>query len=155
MPVKQDFTSQKTILLSRLTKKLGIQFGAIVENLTVPNSITPVTDIDELLRNSKLEHLSLNVYASAQAYWTVPDGKRWTVLYLDKPSTTLGAVNVSIRTRGGTYLLNLFGGTAVGHFQGGPGFTMEPGWYINCTQSANAGDTAVVFALWYKEEDNF
>ena len=123
----------------------------------IPKVVQPITDIDELLRSAKLGVAvrDLNVDASIYVvFFTVPTGKRWTLLHIAwSPST--GSSLTRIQDSDGNNI-DLCDMSSTGDFM----FTssrpiLEQGWTIRRRGTANLADTVRAVKIWYLEEDAF
>jgi len=139
--------------LDRLIIRLGLSDRKVNKDaIPLIKSVQPVTQIDTLLKTVKLETGTQNISAAAGSevvFETVPAGKRWELVYMDKAAT---AGNSKVSISDGLVVLPL---TATGTTAIRQALTvyLNEGWTISMTTTGNGADTAVVLRMEYIEED--
>lgn len=155
-PYLQAFTVADLIRIEndRIWDRLGQRFDSVLsgsgEAYLLP-WVHPVTDVDKLLQVPTVARATVDVSAGGAVAFTVPSGKRWTVLWIRREGTT-----------DATALGFTIGGTGVS-FQAASASAatfdmyrqvMDEGDYVSLTQG-NVADTGVVIDISYLEEDAF
>jgi len=121
----------------------------------VLKTIIPVTDVDELLKNTLTGSTDGDLTGSAGSYvpvHTVPDGKRWTLRNVHREAST-GTSAVWVNVAGGNGFLTA----------NGTGEEVVTGLAIKMNQldtvglraSGNGADGAIRLNIIYDEEDAF
>jgi len=142
-------------LWQRLADKLALR-ETIPTDAYLSKVVVPITDVDDLLEAPKVavnNTLDLTApgtqFVSAQ---TVPEGKRWTLLYARK-GTTAGSSQIVVYD-GSNYIEISSAGTGVVRYTGNP-LVLEPGWQIGLWNTGNAGDAARKLSLYVLEEEAY
>lgn len=142
-------------IFARLVRRFNLQAYPISPDETVglQETIQPVTQVDDLLREGKVDTEAVDISGAGRVTaFTVPQGKRWKLLWLWKEATT--AVT-EIRVFDGVVgiIVILSSTTAASKDMGSK--VMEEGWSIDASGTGNGADNARSINIWYEEEDAF
>lgn len=124
---------------------------------TIGDQVVPVTQFDDLLRTPQGVRVgSIDLQASAGtfvAFFTVPEGERWTLKQLHRPGTTANSL-VALQDGSGSYIPLTTLGTTEAIF-GSAGIELDQGWQIGMLTTGNAGDSSRDLRIYYLLEDAF
>jgi len=118
--------------------------------------VQPVSNVDDLLAKPVYDYDDFDIHFATTVYttcFTVPEGKRWRLIYLDKGSS-LAATTVRIDITGARQSkVPIAGGSAAALNLPALNFLLPPGTRIMLQNTNNAGDTGVRLMIGYQEED--
>jgi len=148
--------------IDRLVKKFTLQDVAQrVDPFFLPRSIQPVTSVDDLFRTTKQGRTEKNLTPAAGTYvpyFTVPQGKRWTLISMWRQGSA-GGTSVNITPYNGATNTEFSpygtGSAAAGESYDGRRLRIEEYGSIGMLTTANGADGAVRFCLFYEEEDAY
>lgn len=141
---------------SRLVNRFTLRDTPQVQNPYVLfRQLVPVTQVDELLLESKAQSSNFDFSGAAAGHnlYTVPDGKRWHLLYISTAAFT-GSTRLGVTIGSAGVWLDA-SATGQHFFQGNKEFTMEEGDVIKGYDTGNGADNAREVAIWYLEEDAY
>jgi len=124
----------------------------------VATTIFPVTIADDLVKLPVAQSATLDIQASAGGFvlaFTVPEGKRWQILWAFRSSTTANTRIRGIFTPSDVTLFLTVVGTSNEVPRELQGFVMEQDDRIGLETTGNAADSAVTIQLYVLEEDAF
>jgi len=143
-------------LWRRLYNRFLIEpFPAESAGPAVSTTVQPVTDADALLRVPTIQNATgdLEVAGGAHvAYFTVPAGKRWNLIWALRGATT-GSSQVTIAIAPAE--MTLFGVGTVVAAQSIVGVRLDEGDSVGMAATNNAADGAITLQVLYEEEDAF
>ena len=149
------FRIQQTKIARRITDRLKLYPGIGSAILAMTPTVQPVSDINELLTDSKISQATKDLTATAGTYveyFLVPAGKRWKFDRYEKISTTASS-QMRIYDREGVYMAIKASGTAAEY--DAVTLTMDEGWSLGLLTTGNGADSAIIFRVLYREEDAF
>lgn len=124
----------------------------------VATSIIPVTQVDELLRDSQVQISASTDISGAGGLairmLTVPTGKRWRVNSVHRTATT-GSSRVLMIDSDGSAVNISAAGTSEEMVPQGESFVMDEAWSLGMRETNNGADTAELLQATLTEEDSF
>ena len=122
---------------------------------TMSEQIIPVTDVNELTRDTKIaQHADdLSTGTAYVTYFTVPEGKRWTLLGFVRASSA-GNTKVRLRIDGEPFELTTSGTAYERNISMNP-IPLKEGDIIQMKGTANVSDTNINLQIIYIEEDAY
>lgn len=137
----------------RLYTRFSLEPGPASIGPDVSKTILPITDVSELLRRPRVATGTADLSPAAGTYvpvHTVPAGARWTITaYFVGGSTTAASIQVSVN---GTNV-TIRAGSAAEDRQGE--WVLDENDSIGLVTNADAGDTAILLDIHFREEDSF
>ncbi len=119
--------------------------------------IIPVTQLDELMRASKIGGGVKDISAAGGVlvtYFTVPKGKRWRLVGAYRVTTT-GVSRMYIDDgSSAAFYLTAADTASVTVFPGTP-LWIEETWTIGMISTNNGADTTITMRIIYEEEDSY
>lgn len=128
---------------------------AVGSILSVAAQIQPVTFADDLLRVTRLDGVEGDISVTAGTnvvYFTVPDGKRWTLVHAFLPGTTS---NTKLWVGNNTTRLGWTPSSGSEAAIDMANFVIPEAWSLGLQGTGNAGDDERTLVLFYYEEDAF
>lgn len=143
----------------RLYTRFAIEpYPADGEGPQVSTTIFPVTDADQLVQAPVGSSDQLDLSAGAGAFvlaQTVPDGKRWRMMYIFRSSTVANSRIRVVVTPAAVALSLTILGTADEIPLALKDMVFEQGDQIGMQTTGNAGDTSITLQMYLVEEDAF
>lgn len=118
--------------------------------------VVPVTNADELLADHKTiaETADISAASGWTILFTVPDNKRWTIIVLQRPTTTANTAAYLYRAataiRHGFQILS-----TTNALEDCYRIVMNQGDRLEALNTNEGGDAARQFILYYEEEDAY
>jgi len=146
---------RNTSIVRRLTNRLSLFPMLSAKMMGLLPFVSPVTSVDELLKQSKSGSYTLDLTGSGYVEaLACPDGKR---IYLKHAfmQTTSGACQIKVKVNRDSSILSWEPTSTTGRqieFYGQP---IEEGGSIGVGATGNAGDGSRKLILFYEEEDAF
>jgi hypothetical protein len=140
-------------IFKRLVKRFILQTTPRnpLEDIPVIQSIQPITQIDDLLKDVKTAFDGFNLQ-TGDGTFTVPAGKRWHVHRYMREETT---ANSYIWISDGTNIIRLSASGTAREANPLYGIPMKEGWVIGIEQTSDPGDADRDFGILYEEEDAY
>jgi len=124
----------------------------------VATSIIPVTQVDELLRDSQVQLSAATDISGggslAVRMLTVPEGKRWRVNTTHRTTTSTASRVLMIDADGNAVNISA-AGTAEQMIIPAEAFVMDEGWSLGMRETGDAADSAELLQSTLTEEDAF
>ena len=135
--------------LGRLTQRLGLRVSR-PGPVYLDTTLYCFMDISELLRFSKVKTATVDISAGSVVAFTVPDGKRWRLLFVNR-AATVNAVRIFVGDA-----VTSIGIVAPVIAEVATAFDLPLEQKGTVTVGGGAGtDTAVVITILYTEEDAY
>lgn len=149
------FIQRASIWQRLLSKLLILPSKSLGFSLEISPIVVPILDVDTLLSTYDTNVVTANLSGGGPVgLWSVPSGKRWTIYFITRHTTTASAVYIALQKGSSTtHRLRLHAANSPPTFDRGP-FVLEQGDQI-IASGGGAGDTAIDFGLNYREEDAF
>jgi len=142
-------------LYNRFDIEVGVVEGSAPE---VGTSIIPVTQVDELLKQSRgLVSPTVDLSGGGSlpiTMFQVPVGERWKVYRIFRTSTVAGSRVRFIDPLNGNVVVSL-AGTAEEIITMGEGYILEENWIIAMQETGNGGDTSESLNILISAEEAF
>lgn len=141
---------------TRLVSRFQLaDYPGVVNPYALFRHIYPVTSIDTLLKTPKLDSHTADISGAVapETYFTVPDGKRWTLVMARREATT-GTSYISI-SDGTTVILLTESSSSAGRAVIDQPITLDEGWTIRMQKTNNGADSSIDLNICYEEEDAF
>lgn len=143
--------------ISRLIKRFTLQtVRKIPEAIPMLRLVIPVTSVDHLLVESKAVSVTKDLSAAAGTYvafFTVPDGKRWTFISWNRVGTT-AVTNEKLKISGTEYDVGPSSASSriwVDAYR----VRLNEGDSFGMKTTGDGGDNARHMQIFYEEEDSF
>lgn len=138
-------------VFARLISRLGLGDYGLPIKASISEQILPVTMVDDLLGDAKIEVSTQDLTgAGLVVYFTVPAKRRWTLLFIQRASTT-GTSQISIKSLVNAVELSDVG-TSNEYIYPGRKIQLEEGWLIRMAGTSNGADGAILMKIWIIEE---
>lgn len=139
------------LISRRIIDRLGLD-TIFREDVIVPSAIYLVHEISEFLKSAELDRTSKDLSGTGNvAYWTVPDGKLWTIRHIWR-SVTTGITNIVV-IRDNTIVPLTSGSSSAQTYTNL--LKLKERDQIALVATGDAADTSIPAAIIYEEEDAF
>lgn len=143
-------------LVARLVQRLGLEELTAPSPLLMSGYIQPVIDVASALQTPKFGDVNLDLTgAGAVAGFTVPQGKRWTIIAIVRGPTTGTGGPPLLRESSASNALYLTAGGTAAQVVTTCGAVLTSGMQIGALGTSNGADGSIYLRIHYLEEDDF
>lgn len=147
--------SRALVIWRRLYDRFSLEPGPASVTPDVSKTIVPVTDVGELLKTPTIQDATgdlTGTLGSYVAYFTVPEGERWTIkAWIRAASTVATRIRLVVGGSGANMTLSQTGAQADHAVL----WTLDENDSIGMNATADAGDGSIRLSILYDAENAF